>query len=208
MEDAFRFLKRLWRTVSLRQRFSLLQQWTPESLQSVDWNVLGTQERDIRAQVHGLLQQANRDVAKYQFNTVVAAGMKIINTIQPLQENITEDENKAMVYADSVQIMLRLLAPIVPHICHSLWSGLGYANDITEAGWPQVDEAALVSDSISLVLQVNGKLRGRVEVPSSADKVQIETTALQDENVRRHVEDKQIVKIVVVPGRLVNIVVK
>ena len=105
-------------------------------------------------------------------------------------------------------ILLRLLSPIAPHITHELWRGLGYGDDILNAPWPQVDAAALKRDSIELVVQVNGKLRGKVSVAANADKAAIEQAALADENVQRFMEGQAVVKIIVVPGKLVNIVVK
>ncbi|MDH5323896.1 MAG: leucine--tRNA ligase [Gammaproteobacteria bacterium] len=207
VEGAFRFLKKLWRTVSQPQRFELLQHWTPERLKSVDWNGGSSQAKDLRAEIHSLLEQANRDVAKYQFNTVVAAAMKMINSLQGVQDNLADQAN-AVVYAESVQILLRLLAPIVPHICHNLWSGLGYVGEIGQASWPVADAGAMVSDTVSLGVQVNGKMRARITLASNVANEQIETAALTDENVKRHLEGKQLVKIIIVPGRLVNIVVK
>jgi leucyl-tRNA synthetase len=101
-----------------------------------------------------------------------------------------------------------LLSPIVPHITHELWHVLGQESLLLDHGWPKVDEAALVKDSLQIIVQVNGKLRSRVEVPASADKSQVEAAAFADENVLRFTEGKQIIKVIVVPGKLVNIVVK
>jgi leucyl-tRNA synthetase len=101
-----------------------------------------------------------------------------------------------------------LLSPIVPHITHSLWLALGHKDDILDAAWPEPDAAALVQDNIELVVQVNGKVRGKVNVAADAAKDAIEALALADENVQRFTEGKQVVKVIVVPGRLVNIVVK
>ena len=100
-----------------------------------------------------------------------------------------------------------MLAPIVPHICHTLWRSLGQESAVIDAGWPQVDEAARVADSCTLVVQVNGKLRARIEVPADADRAAAEAAALADENVQRFLEGKEIRKIIVVPGKLVNVVV-
>jgi leucyl-tRNA synthetase len=108
---------------------------------------------------------------------------------------------------EAMEIVIKLLSPIAPHITHTLWAELGYAGDILDAPWPEVDESALVRDAIELVVQVNGKLRGQVQVATDADREAIEQTALANENVQRFLEGKTVRKIVVVPGRLVNIVV-
>ncbi|WP_455203526.1 leucine--tRNA ligase [Kaarinaea lacus] len=213
VEGSFRFLKRVWRTVSESQRFTVLKQWTPGAIDGFDWDQLSDEHRKLRGEIHGLLQQANRDVQKYQFNTVVAAAMKMMNTIQSLPDTVFTEEDKhhtsgAAVFSESMNILLRLLAPIVPHISHQLWSALDYGGDILNVSWPQPDERALVQDTIEMIVQVNGKMRGKISVAANADNKQIETIALQESNAQRHIEGKQVVKVIVVPKRLVNIVVK
>jgi len=131
--------------------------------------------------------------------------MKMVNEIQRLG-NLENDEQRA-VYCETLNNLLRLLAPIVPHICQALWKGMGHAKDIIDESWPEPDEAAMVRDTIELVVQVNGKLRGKIMVPADASKEGIEQLALQDENVQRHLEGKSVRKLIVVPGRLINIVV-
>ena len=107
---------------------------------------------------------------------------------------------------EGVGIILRLLAPIAPHVTHRLWIDLGYGEDIQHAAWPQVDEEALRQDSIEIVVQVNGKVRGKIAVPADADRDRIEQTAKDNENVQRFTEGKTLRKVIVVPGKLVNIV--
>jgi len=210
VEGAFRFLKRLWRMVADADKQAVLNEWLGHrKLQHVAWDKLPGELKDLRAELHSLLEQANRDVLKYQFNTVIAAAMKMVNSLQPLTEKLREnaDEGSQAVYAEAIDILLRLLSPIVPHITHTLWQAVGIATDILDAEWPMPDADALVKESIELVVQVNGKLRGKVSVPANADKQQIETLAMQDDNVQRHIEGKAVRKVVVVPGRLINIVV-
>ncbi|MGD8566564.1 MAG: leucine--tRNA ligase [Gammaproteobacteria bacterium] len=211
VEGAFRFLKRLWRMAADDDKQPVLTEWLGGGkLESFDWQTVNGELKDMRAEIHGLLEQANRDVGKYQFNTVVAATMKMVNTLQPVIEKMRDgsDEQTRAVYAEAVDILLRLLSPIVPHVTHVIWQGVGCSDDILDAPWPTPDADAMVKDTIELVVQVNGKLRGKIAVPAAADKAQIEQLAMQDDNVQRHVEGKSIVKVVVVPGRLVNIVVK
>ena len=117
------------------------------------------------------------------------------------------DNTEVAVVAEGLSILLRTLSPITPHVCHHLWRELGYGDDILEATWPQALEAALVQDKIELVVQVNGKLRGRVTVPVGAPEDQVREMVLADEAVARHVAGKAVKKTVVVPGKLVNIVV-
>ena len=213
VEGSFRFLKRVWRMVSDAQNQTVLTQWSMEKIATFDFTRAAAEYRRWRHEIHSLLEQANRDVQKYQFNTVVAAGMKMMNTIQAMPEVIqkapAEHQTAAgAVFAESISILLRMLAPIVPHMTHALWRGLNFGEHILDASWPEPDAAALQSDSVEMVVQVNGKLRAKIDVPAEADKATIEQMALNEENVARHLEGKQVVKVVVVPKRLVNIVVK
>ncbi|WP_455220442.1 leucine--tRNA ligase [Kaarinaea lacus] len=210
VEGAFRFLKRLWRMVADNDKQPVLIEWLGHrKLEHVAWETLPGGLKDLRAELHGLLEQANRDVVKYQFNTVIAAAMKMVNSLQPVTEKLREDadESSQAVYSEAMDILLRLLSPIVPHITHTLWLAVGNSSDILDAAWPTPDEKALIRETIELVVQVNGKLRGKVSVPASADKQQIEALAMQDDNVQRHLEGKTVRKVIVVPGRLLNIVV-
>jgi leucyl-tRNA synthetase len=191
VEGAHRFLKRLWAYVNEHQ--------------AALGGAIETHEasKDARREIHEALAQALIDFGKYQFNTVVAACMKMMNTLGRL-----EGEGSGALRNEGVSILLRLLSPIAPHISHTLWRELGYGEDILSAPWPEVDAAALVKDAIDLVVQVNGKVRSQVSVPAGADKNAIEEAALHDEKVQSFIDGQTIVKIIVVPGRLVNVVVK
>jgi leucyl-tRNA synthetase len=201
VEGAFRFLKRVWRTVHDEGRLSALKQWYADGA-TVEVGSLSDAQKKCRAELHSLLEQANRDVEKYQFNTVVAAAMKMVNTLSSVKGN------KDPVYAEGVDMLLRLLSPIVPHLTHALWRSLGCEGDVLDAAWPQPDADAMVQDTIELVVQVNGKVRGKISVAADAAKDVIEQTALADANVQKFTEGKSVVKVIVVPGRLVNVVVK
>jgi len=201
VEGAYRFLKRVWRTVHDEGRLDSLKQWYANGA-TVDVNSLSDAQKKLRAELHSLLEQASRDVEKYQFNTVVAAAMKMVNTLSQVKE--LNDP----VYAEGVDNLLRLLSPIVPHITHALWNDLGCEGDVLNAAWPQADTDAMVQDTIELVVQVNGKVRGKISVAADAVKDSIEKTALDDGNVQKFTEGKNVVKVIVVPGRLVNVVVK
>jgi leucyl-tRNA synthetase len=153
-----------------------------------------------RFEIHSVLKQANYDMSKHQFNTVASAAMKILNALERLAG--VDDE----VVKEGLSILLRLLSPITPHISQALWKELGYGDDILTAPWPEVDETALVQDEIEIVLQVNGKLRGNLRVAKIADKATLEQLALAHESVQKHLAGATPKKIVVVPGRLINIV--
>jgi leucyl-tRNA synthetase len=147
-----------------------------------------------------VLQQADYDVKRIQYNTVVSACMKMLNTLESAKDV------EAAVLSEGYAIFLRLLNPVAPHITHVLWKELGYAGDILDAAWPQVDPAALEQSEIEMMIQVNGKLRGSVVVAKGADKASIEAAALANEAVQKFIEGTP-KKIIVVPGKLVNIVV-
>jgi leucyl-tRNA synthetase len=164
-------------------------------------------QKGLRREVHKLLQQADYDLKRIQYNTVVSACMKMLNTLESakLEDGAAGDA----VVSEGLSIFLRLLNPVAPHITHALWQDLGYAarlGDILNVQWPQVDAAALEQSEIELMIQVNGKLRGSVTVPKDADKAAIEAAALASEGVQKYVEGTP-KKVIVVPGKLVNIVV-
>lgn len=190
VEGAHRFLKRLW-NFAVEQSFAESTESIPESM------------RPVRRELHETLRQALVDFEKYQFNTVVSACMKMLNILSRL-DAVPET---ACVRREGVSILLRLLSPIAPHISHHLWRILGFGDDILDAPWPQVDAAALQKEVLKLVVQVNGKLRGQIEVPANADRETIEKTALAEPNVARFIEGRTVRKVIVVPSRLVNVVV-
>jgi leucyl-tRNA synthetase len=210
VEGAHRFLKRLWsfayeNAQNIQDAFKQKHNWDKFK------SKLHPDQKQAWHEINEVLQQALADFSKYQFNTVVAAGMKIMNGVSALVRVVHEDtapsaDARNMIITESLGVLLRLLGPVAPHISHTLWQELGYGDDILFAPWPEVDEQALVKDSIELVVQVNGKLRGKIAVSADADKESIEQTALADANVQRFIEGKTIRKIIVVPGRLVNVV--
>ena len=201
VEGASRFLKRVWRLVHDNNRLPALKQWYADGAK-IEANALSAGQKKRRAEIHGLLDQAGRDVDKYQFNTVVAAAMKMVNALAQVKAG--DDP----VFTEGVDLLLRLLAPIVPHITHELWNTLGHKEAILDAVWPQADAGAMVRDSVELVVQVNGKVRGKISVAADAAKDMVEAAALADENVQRFTAGKNAVKVIVVPGRLVNVVVR
>ncbi|MFV1992374.1 MAG: leucine--tRNA ligase [Acidiferrobacterales bacterium] len=218
---AFRFLKRLWIFAATKNE-QVLNIQAPGSKaylnNNPDWSLANEEQLAVRRKVHTILKGITADFKKNQFNTVVSAAMKILNEIsKPLPghdhaELKTPDDPVGKVHdwliQESLSILLRILSPIVPHMTHVLWRELKFGDDILQANWPEVDEAALVSDTIKLIVQVNGKKRSEIEVPMEADKSALEKMALADENVARFMNGKPAKKVIVVPGRLVNIVIQ
>ena len=198
VEGAFRFLKRLWRQVYLHVEAGLSQP-------GLDVNTLSDEQKALRRQMHQALQKVTDDMARrHTFNTAIAANMELLNALSKFEDDSHEGRS---VRQEALEHIVLMLAPIIPHAAQQLWNELGHDDDIVLAAWPVVDETALQQDSIEMVVQVNGKLRGKLSVAASADKAQIEALALADENVQRFMEGKPVKKLIVVPQKLVNIVV-
>ncbi len=198
VEGAYRFMKRLWRQVYLHVE-------NAQAVPVLDKDSLTDGQKSIRRQLHLALKKATDDYGRrYTFNTVIAANMELVNTLSKFSD---ESENGIAIRQEVLESILLMLAPIVPHICQQLWQELGHEKDIVVESWPTVDESALEQDTITMMLQVNGKLRGDILVSLSAGKEEIEKMALANENVMRFIEGKSVKKVIVVPTRLVNIVV-
>jgi len=195
VDGAARFLKKVWVLGSKNE--AVLAKSATAGFDNAD-----DTQKATRREIHEVLKQALYDFDKQQFNTVVAACMKIMNALGTLK---TGGAHNAIL-DEGFSIVLRLLSPIAPHIAHILWRELGYGDDVLDASWPEVDESALVRDSIEMMVQVNGKVRGKITVAANAAKDVVEAAARTDENVMRFTEGKAIKKVIVVPGRLVNIV--
>ena len=201
VEGAYRFLKRLWRYgYQFKESISKGLSLTTFQFNSKD-------AKDIRRDLNVLLKQADFDYQRKQYNTVASAGMKMLNALDIIEGARMEDAERSSLRAEGLGILLRILFPIVPHVTERLWDELGFAGDLQYAVWPQVNEEALLRDEIELVVQVNGKLRSKITVAVSASKANIETLALSDELVQNYIQGKPVKKVVVVPGRLVNIVI-
>ena len=202
VEGAYRFLRRVWAFGPAMEKGA-----RPELRDSCNSSLAPFSPSSpfsaVRREIHLLLKQANYDLGKFQFNTVASAAMKMLNSL----EKAPRGEGHDAVITECFGILLRLLSPITPHICHALWIELGYGPDIIQAPWPEPVAAALVQDEEELVLQVNGKHRGSIRVRVGADRTAIEAIALGSDAALKFMESKSAKKVVVVPGRLVNIVV-
>jgi leucyl-tRNA synthetase len=202
VEGASRYLKKLW---AFAREFDETLRPLVASARSREPAAAVGELADCRREVHLNLKQASYDLKRHQFNTVASACMKILNALDRAPH--ANPLARARLVEEGLSILLRVQSPITPHVCHHLWRELGFRGDILDAGWPEVEESALLQDEIDLVLQVNGKLRGNIRVPKDADRAAIERTALDDPGAQRFIAGQTIKKVVIVPGRLVNVVV-
>ncbi|SUD61660.1 leucyl-tRNA synthetase [Ectopseudomonas oleovorans] len=196
VEGANRFLRRVWRLAHGHVSAGL-----PGKL---DVSVLTDEQKAVRRAIHLAIKQASNDIGQHhKFNTAIAQVMTLMNVLE--KAATATEQDRALVH-EGLEIVTLLLAPITPHISHELWQRLGHADAVIDAQWPQVDESALVQDSLTLVVQVNGKLRGQIIVAASSSREDVEAAARANENVLRFTEGLSIRKVIVVPGKLVNIV--
>jgi len=209
VEGSYRFLRRVW-------NFGMKLQALPkvdtaaatQGATSLADVAFGKEAKALRLEVHTVLKQVDYDYQRMQYNTVVSGAMKLLNALEGFKALDAADGQIALI--EGFGILLRALYPATPHLAHALWSELGYAGklgDLLGAPWPKVDASALVQDEVELMLQVNGKLRGSIKVPAQADKAAIEAAALASEDFAKFSEGKAPKKVVIVPGRLVNLVV-
>jgi leucyl-tRNA synthetase len=199
VEGAHRFLKRLWKAVFEHVSSGAL---TPTTLPG--GKELPAELKGFRRQLHHTIAKVTDDYGRRkQFNTAVAAVMELMNALCKLPEDATTPTLRQ----EALETATLLLSPIVPHICEALWAELRPGSRLLDQPWPRADEAALAVDEIELVVQVNGKLRGSIRVAREADKAVIEAAALGNADVQKHVDGQTPKKVIVVPGRLVNIVV-
>ncbi|PTR04542.1 leucyl-tRNA synthetase [Nitrosomonas nitrosa] len=198
VEGAFRFLKRLWRLA-----YSHLQAGIPVGQLQAD--TLSPQLKSLRCQLHQTIEKVTDDLdRRHTFNTAIAAVMELMNELTKQQTN---DLATRQLMQEALENIVLLLSPIVPHICHALWRTLKPGTELLDQAWPKADPQALVQDDIELVVQVNGKLRAQIRVAREADRATIERTALSHEHIQKTIAGQAVKKIIVVPGRLVNIVV-
>ncbi len=203
VEGSYRFLRRVWNFAQqCRAQVRDVAASGKGGTFPADFAKVQPKLAAVRREVHGVLRQATYDIERKQFNTVASASMKLLNALQDVSGS-----EASQVLHEGLGILIRVLYPITPHIAHGLWADLGYAGDLMDAAWPELDPGALEQDEIELVVQVNGKLRGHIQVPKAADRVAIEAIALTHDAVLRHLEGKTPKKVIVVPGRLINVVV-
>lgn len=196
VEGAYRFIKRLWALADGHQ-----QQLSQPLAEVKDF---GEEQKAARRELHELLKKALYDYQRQRFNNVVSASMGMTNILYKLGGS----EQDLAILKEGLSLVLRLLAPIAPHVAHHLWRQLGFGEEILASDWPQPDEAALVQESLPYVVQVNGKVRANIQVPADADKAAVEAIALANDNVQRFIGEATVRKVIVVPNKLVNVVAK
>ena len=201
VEGMHRFLKRLWRGVQESDFSSIAAaDWAA----SLDVNALNDAEKALRRKTHATIAKVTDDVGRrFTFNTAIAAVMELFNEVSKLK---TDTAAGTTARFEAYRAIVLLLSPITPHITQNLWHTLGFTTLLMDETWPQADESAMQQDELELVVQVNGKLRSRISVAASAPKDAIEADALADENVKKHTDGQTVRKVIVVPGKLVNIV--
>jgi leucyl-tRNA synthetase len=197
VQGSFRFLKRFWQAVQTHIGGGPAGE--------LDISSLSDTQIDLRRKTHQTIEKISDDLGRrHAFNTAVAASMELLNTINKFADDSAAGR---AVVREALEAVVLMLSPMVPHICHALWGQLGHDTALIDAAWPVLDQQALALDLVEIVVQVNGKLRGRISVAADADKDSIAAQALADPNVQRFIEGKEIRKTIVVPGRLVSIVV-
>jgi len=199
VEGAFRFMKRLWKAVHQHVSQGAGAAGVPDRAS------LTPAQRELRRQVHETLAKVTVDIGRRRtFNTAIAAVMELMNSLARFDDRSPQGR---AVMQEALEIVVLVLQPVVPHACHALWHELGHERPVVDERWPVVDESALERDTIEVVVQVNGKLRGRVTVPSGAGESEVREAALADANVQKFMEGRPVRKFVYVPGKLANVVV-
>ncbi len=196
VEGANRFIKRLWRQVFVHLETN--------SNKEIDLDELNDEQQEIRRKVYTTLKKVTDDMSRrYTFNTAIAANMELINDLSKFKDN---SEQSQAVRHEALEKIVLMLSPIMPHVAQQLWESLGNKGTVMDELWPETDESALEQSKIQMMIQLNGKLRGKVDVDVDADDAKVEALAMENENVKRFLEDATVRKVIVVKGRLVNIV--
>ncbi|HQB37827.1 MAG TPA: leucine--tRNA ligase [Deltaproteobacteria bacterium] len=198
VDGSFRFLSRVWRLVHDRLEMTV-------NAPAVDVATLTAEERDLRRAVHKAIKKVTEDIEeRFHFNTAIAAVMELLNTLQSAE---LKTPQAGAVMLEALESLVLLLAPFVPHITEELWQRMGHATPISATAWPEYDRDAVVDEELLVVVQVNGKLRSRINVPAGADDEFVKNKALTDDKVQPFLQDVQVRKVICIPGKLVNIVV-
>lgn len=202
VEGSFRFLNRIWRIV---QAFEAV---LAQKVTEYDYSNLNEADKDLRRVLHSSIKKVTNDIeTRFNFNTAISTMMELVNALYAYKE-AAKEPNAGLVY-EAISDLIKMMSPFVPHITEELWRGAIDANSsVHEQSWPECDEEALKVDNVEIVLQVNGKVRGRLTVPAEATKEELEKIAMADANVQAHIGDATVRKVICVPGRLVNIVAK
>lgn len=205
IEGSFRFLSRLWRLAEELEGEGLMK-ITPCAAPGKD---ISTEVKNLRRKEHDTVRRVTRSIENsFQFNTAIAAIMELVNEMYTAKDALKADEAGRCQLSSALATAVALLGPMAPHICEEIWQALGHKNALADQPWPEYDESALATDAVTVVASVNGKMRGKVTVPTGADEETVIAACMAVDNVSKHMEGKTIVKTIVVPGKLVNLVVK
>lgn len=203
IDGSYRFVSRVWRLCEE------LEGTLPASraCQATALDADSPLAREIRLKEHATVKKATQDIMqKFQFNTAIAAAMELVNALYLAKDELAQTENGRKVLASAIATTITVLSPMVPHVCEELWKQSGMTTLLASESWPEYSEEALARDEVAIVIQVNGKLRGRIAVAANAEKAAIEKAALAEANVAKHIAGCTVRKVVVIPGKLVNVV--
>ena len=202
VEGCFRFLNRVWRLV-----YQYEDDLSRTNIKgNNDFADIDSHSKKMRLQTHTTIKKVTHDVGKrFNFNTAISSIMELVNALYLYKE---QPKVNLAVAREGIEAVLLLLAPFAPHVTEELWSGIGYKESIHKQSWPKLDENALAEDEVTIVLQVNGKVRDKIQVPAQISQEELENTILSSEKVKQHLEGKTVIKLITIPGKLANIVVK
>ena len=207
VRGASRFLNRAWRLIQETAGELLAQAGDAGSVLALAGSAQPTTDVELHRRTHEVIRKVTEDIGRdFHFNTAVAAMMEFINFLTEQLEKTPPDDRDVHGWARALRAFVLLLHPFAPHITEELWQDLGGSESILTAGWPAWDEAALVRDQVAMVVTVNGKVRARITVPAAASEEEIRTTALAQERIQSLLAGKGPRKVIVIPGRLVNVV--
>ena len=201
IEGAHRFINKFFRLVT-----SFITLKKEKTVSKIDTSKLTGEQKSIRQKTHLALQKVGDDFGRrHSFNTAIATMMELNNTISRLNDD--SDQGMA-IKQEAIEIMVKCLSPVMPHVCHHLWFMLGGLNAVVDSSWPEVDESALVQENVQIIAQVNGKLRAKIIAPVDSTNQTVEQIALADEKIKKFTDNKELIKVIVVPNKLINIVTK
>ena len=201
IEGAHRFINKFFRLV-----ISFIALKKEKTVSKIDTSKLTGEQKSIRQKTHLALQKVGDDFGRrHSFNTAIATMMELNNTISRLNDD--SDQGMA-IKQEAIEIMVKCLSPVMPHVCHHLWFMLGGLNAVVDSSWPEVDESALVQENVQIIAQVNGKLRAKIIAPVDSTNQKVEQIALADEKIKKFTDNKELIKVIVVPNKLINIVTK
>ncbi len=203
IEGSARFLQRVWRLYQELRPYIFAMNPCSSTKEQADT----TEAKNLRLREHSTVKKVSEDIGnRYQFNTAIAAIMELVNDTFAVKEMLIQNENGKAILSSAMATIITLLSPITPHICEEFWQDLGHTNLVGSVAWPTYKEEALEKDILTIVIQINGKLRGKVDAPSAVSKEELEKLAINEPNIQKHLEGLTIRKVIVIPGKLVNIV--